>query len=137
MISNCDNVNEQAKKLINWYGNELIKIYGKNLISIILYGSVLEGGFNVKRSNINIMLIFQTINVQTLKTGLKLIHKGRKKNIIAPLMFTENHIETSCDTFPMEFIEIKENHQVVYGKDPFVSLNINKENLRLQCEQQI
>ena len=48
-----------------------------------------------------------------------------------------SHIETSKDTFPIEFIEIKENNILVYGRDVFGGLNIDEANLRLFCKREI
>ena len=90
-----------------------------------------------KRSDINLIIMVDKLGMGELRTCLKLIKKGRKKGITAPLFFTAEHIRTSADAFPIEFLEMKEKHIHIYGSDPFSDLIIDPKNLRLQCEQQI
>ncbi|RKY36159.1 MAG: hypothetical protein DRP73_03815, partial [Candidatus Omnitrophota bacterium] len=48
---------------------------------------------------------------------------------------TLDYIHKSLDSFPMEFLELKENHITIYGNDIFSTLEIDTSNLRLQVEQ--
>ena len=115
---------------------ELLALHGENVISIALYGSATGQSFSPKKSNINSVVVFKDITGETLQKSLKLIKKGAKKKIVAPLFFTLDHIKSSCDSFPMEFCEIQETQSHVYGEDIFSSLVIEKDALRLECEQQ-
>ena len=72
-----------------------------------------------------------------LKKSLKLVAQGRKRGILAPLMLTLEHIRRSTDAFPIEFLEIKENHLLLYGEEILLNLEINPQNIRLECEEQI
>jgi len=136
-IINVDKLSEEVGKRVSWYVYELYKIHTDNLLSVILYGSAVDADFDIKWSNINIVLVFKNIGAGTLQKSLHIIDKGRKKKIIAPLFFTHQHIKTSSDTFPMEFLEIKDKHLLLYGEDAFGQLEVDGKNLRLECEQQI
>jgi len=72
-----------------------------------------------------------------LKKCLNLIARGIKKRITAPLFFTRLYIETSSDVFPIEFLEIKDNHLVLSGEDLLTEIRVDLKNLRHQCEEQI
>jgi len=137
VLMNVDKIPVMVRTRVMWFCNAMRNIHGENLVSIVLYGSAVNEMFDVKRSNINLALVFKEINVETMKKSLRIIEKGRKKNIVAPLFLTEEHVTSSCDTFPMEFQEIKNNHIVVNGDDVFSQLSIDNKNLRLECEQQI
>lgn len=139
MLSKIDvgRVNPQIRKLVRRYTEEALRLLGANLRSVILFGSALEEGFCLRNSNINLIFILHTIDAYVLERMLPLVRKGIGKKIIAPLCFTEEHIELSKDSFPMELLEIKEQHLVLYGLDPFVNFEATADALRLECEHQV
>jgi hypothetical protein len=65
------------------------------------------------------------------------VAKWRKKNVRTPLVMTKGYLESSLDTFPLEFYNIKSAYQVVCGQDVLKDLAIRKEDLRLQCEREL
>lgn len=134
---NTEKLPEAVKKSLSPYLEELLEIHRDNLLAIIVYGSATGKDFIPGASNINLLLEFQKMSLSVLKKSLKLVAKGIKRKIVAPLFFTKEYMESSSDVFPIEFLEIAGNHLLLYGEDPFVSLKINKENLRLECEEQL
>ncbi|MDX9702004.1 MAG: hypothetical protein RBU23_03060 [Candidatus Auribacterota bacterium] len=122
---------------ITSFCESLIILHSKNLISVAVYGSAVTSNFVPKISNINIVCVFNELKMETMNNSLRVIKQAKKNNIVAPLFLTLDNIRSSLDTFPMEFLEIKENHRTVYGQKIFSQLDIPKENLRIQCEQQL
>lgn len=127
----------EVRKLIEPYLGKLIDIHKENIISINLYGSAVGGDFSPKTSDVNLLVVFQELKFPDLKKSLKLISRGIKKKIAAPLFLTREHIKTSRDVFPIEFLDMKENHLCLYGEDVLSTIVINDEHLRLFCEEQI
>ena len=119
------------------YCGELVRIYGSDLRSIILYGEIAEGAVYSKKTDVNLILVLKEVTAPLMQKSLKVIAKGQKKGIIAPLFFTEDYIRTSSDVFPVEFLEMKSYYRVLFGEDIFSSLNLDFKYLRLQCEQQV
>jgi predicted nucleotidyltransferase len=136
-LLNLPKLHPEIRNRLSDYCQALISLHGDNIISIFLYGSAVTGDFIPKRSNINLLVIFKTLNFSTLQKSLKLVAKGLRKKIIAPLFLTREHIKTSLDTFPVEFLEIQENYLLLFGEDILKPLKIPCENLRLECEHQI
>ncbi|MBL7085105.1 MAG: hypothetical protein ISS43_03230 [Candidatus Omnitrophica bacterium] len=136
-LENLDKLNEQVKKTIEPYLNELLKIHRDNIVSIFLCGSAAGGDYIHNVSNINLFVILEKLEFQDLQKSLKVVSAGIKKKIAAPLFLTRKHMETSTDVFPVEFLEMKENHLVLYGEGLLNYLEINPANMRLFCEQQI
>jgi hypothetical protein len=54
-----------------------------------------------------------------------------------PLVFTPGFLRDSCDTFPLEFIEIQQRHLTVLGTDYFKPLVFRDVDVRLQCEREL
>lgn len=136
-LKNLDKLDPKVTKLLKGYIDELLKIHQENILSIFLCGQAAAGDYLPRISNINLFVILEELNFQDLKKSLKVISKGINKKISAPLFLTRKHIQTSTDVFPIEFLEMKENHLLLYGEDLLSSLEVNPEHIRLFCEEQI
>jgi hypothetical protein len=134
---NLEGLPGPVQKILKPYLTRLQKLLGTNLKSILIFGSGLGQDFIPGRSNINLLLVCDRVDLELLKGSLKLVAEGRKKGIVAPLFLTQTHMETSADVFPIEFMEFRDFHRVLYGEDPFRDLSINPEHLRLECEEQL
>ncbi|GAF85441.1 unnamed protein product, partial [marine sediment metagenome] len=136
-LKNLGNLNPQVRKLIQPYLNELLKIHRDNIISIFLCGAAVGADYVHKASNITLLVILEKLGFADLQKSLKTISRGINKKIAAPLLLTRKHMETSTDVFPIEFLEMKENHLTLYGEDLLGPLEIKPANIRLFCEEQI
>ena len=111
-------------------------IYHEGLISVILYGSAASGEFSALHSNINLALILSDTSLSNLSKIAPLLKKS-KFRLLKTIFFTEGYILTSADVFPVEFLDMKENHKILYGRDLLSNLQIDVRNLRFQCEQEL
>lgn len=136
ILVNLEKLNSHVRKVLVPFSQAMIALHGDNLKSISLYGSAVGEDFIPKKSNINLLLVMERIDPPDLKMSLKLVNQGRKKGII-PLLLTIEHMKSSTDTFPIEFLEMKENYILIYGKDILGELEVNSRNIRHQCEQQL
>ncbi|MDP8253336.1 MAG: hypothetical protein P9X27_02945 [Candidatus Kaelpia aquatica] len=127
---------EVQKKFIP-YLKTISEIHGDNLISVFIYGSAAGGDYIPKVSDINSVFIFKDLKFSIFKSSLNTISKGIFKKIAAPLFLTKEYINSSLDVFPIEFLDMKENHVLLYGEDVLSELEIKGEHIRLFCEQQI
>jgi len=110
---------------------------GGGLSAVLVYGSALGADYLHGRSNINLLLVIDDTGYENLKSVRALCSPYRKHGIIAPLVLSPDHIETSRDVFSMEFLNITEQYAVVMGEDPFKGMSIDDSLLRLECEQQL
>lgn len=126
----------KERRLIEDFVRRLKGLYGDGLISAILYGSAASGEFAERYSNINLLVVLKDTGLAALSKASGLV-RARGYRTVAPLFFTEAHIASSADTFPIEFFDMKENYAVLYGKDVLKDLRIDTRNLRFQCEQEL
>ncbi len=136
-FKNQEQLRPEIKDTVLAHSRQLAEILGDGLRSIVVYGSALGQNFVPGKSNINILLILKQIDVSLMKKCLKLVGNGERKRIVAPLMLTQQHINSSLDVFPIEFSEIRDNHLTIYGDELLNDLPITKQHLRLQCEREI
>ncbi len=127
---------EVEKKFLP-YMKELLTIYKNNVLSVFIFGSAATENYKPASSDINSCFVFKNIEFSQLKQSLKIIQKGMKKKITAPLLLTKDYILESLDVFPIEFLDMKEAHITVHGEEILNTLDIKGEHIRLFCEQQI
>jgi predicted nucleotidyltransferase len=136
-LMNLGRLPEKVRPVLQSYMERMADIQEGNLISAIVYGSSASGDFSPKSSDLNLLFICEEVDLMVLKKSLQLVNKGIRKNITAPLFLTKEYMETSADVFPIEFLDMKESHLLIYGKDLLSDLVIDLRNLRHQCEEQI
>jgi predicted nucleotidyltransferase len=112
-------------------------VFGDDLISVVVYGSAATGEYIPGTSDINVMVILSEKGIDALDQALDLVAHWRKRKVATPLFLTEEYIRTSLDVFPVEYLNFKKNHQVVYGKDILSGLRFVPEFVRLQCEREL
>jgi predicted nucleotidyltransferase len=112
-------------------------IFEDSLISIMLYGSAAGGEFNPGKSDLNFCIIISEEVIDDLDRALETVSRWRKKNVATPLFLTPSYIDSSLDSYPLEFLNIKQNYVLVYGKDVFKDISWEARHLRLQCEREI
>jgi len=127
---------EKIQNILEDFVNRLKDVYKDGFISLILYGSAASGEFIAGYSNIDLAIILKDTSLENLAKIIKVINMP-KFRIFNPVFFTEEYIKSSIDVFPIEFLDMKENYSLIYGKDVLKNLNIDIRNLRFQCEHEL
>src|SRR2546428_3613104 len=83
---------------------------GNEFLAAFLTGSVLTQGFDPKHSKINIVVVARALEPETLDRLRQAMPIVRKAPHIDPLWLTQRQIETSLDSFPIEWLEMRERH---------------------------
>ena len=136
-LMNLDELPPQVKERFVPYLRELIELHGDKIICVSIYGSAAGRNYIHKVSDINSVVVFQDLDFSIFKKSLKVVSRGLKSKITPPLFLTKKYIESSWDVFPIEFLDMKENHVLIYGEDILTTLEINSRDLRLFCEQEL
>lgn len=134
---NINKIPAPAAKTVGPYVEELVKIYGNALVSVFAYGSVTGEDYSPKTSDINLGIILDSLSIDKLKKSLPLVKKGLRKKVTTPLFLDASYIEMSLDTFPIEFIEIKDTRCILYGEDVLSTVVVNSSDIRHECESQL
>ncbi len=107
------------------------------LKAVILYGSAAAGDHVGKRSDYNVLVLMDQLGLQELKQFLKPSESWVKGGNPPPLLFTPEGLRRSADVFPIEMMDIRDAHRVLYGEDITGEIKIDPENLRLQLEHEL
>jgi hypothetical protein len=112
-------------------------VLGREFRSAYLTGSVLTQGFDPRHSKINIVVVARALEPEMLDRLRQVMPDTRKPPHFDPLLLTQAQIETSLDTFPIEWLEIRERHLTLEGDDLFANQEVPSQYLRLQCEHEL
>lgn len=112
-------------------------ILGSDLLSIMLYGSGARGEYIPHKSDINFLILLTENGMNNLPNAFETVSRWRKRSVNTPLFLTKEYIQSSCDVFPIEFLNLKAHHKVIYGEDFLHNLAIEKKFVRLQCEREL
>lgn len=113
------------------------KVFGTNLVSLILYGSAAGGSYIKGKSDINLLVVLTPDGVDRLEDSLAMVKQWKKRNVAVPWVMTKPFIENSLDCYPVEFLNMKNSHLLIYGEDVLAPLNFRPEDLRLQIEKEL
>ncbi|MCX5850142.1 MAG: hypothetical protein NTW65_11935 [Deltaproteobacteria bacterium] len=116
---------------------DYLKVFGRDLISLILYGSAAGGSYVKGKSDINLLVVVTPEGIKRLEDSLSTVKHWRKCRVSVPLIMTKAFMENSLDCYPIEFLNMKKSHILIYGEDVLEQLNFKPEDLRLQIEKEL
>ncbi len=118
------------------YIERLVALCGPRLLAVTLYGPwpVASAGQGPTLSSV---AVFDRIDLDALAAVGSEGHRFGRQGIAAPWVLTPQLIDRSRDTFPLELIEIFEQHVTPHGTDFFVDLAIEATHVRLACEREL
>lgn len=116
---------------------ELKRVFGASLTSVVLYGSAAAGDHTGKRSDYNVLVVAERIDPAHLRAFSKTARKWARGGNPPPLFFTLERLRASTDIFPIELTDIRQTHKILYGKDVVSDLEVQDEHLRLELEREL
>ena len=124
-------VTDKAKKISESFKDE----FGDNLSSIHLYGSAARGEYIPGKSDLNLLLVFERLDKETLKKIST--YQSKYTGKVSFICLTKDYIDSSDDSFPIELLDMKLHHEVLYGEDRLAGIEIVPEHLRIQLEREL
>ncbi|HTZ47479.1 MAG TPA: nucleotidyltransferase domain-containing protein [Verrucomicrobiae bacterium] len=111
---------------------------GKNLESVVLYGSAASGTYKPGTSDLNVLCTLVTIDVHELQLLAPVVSWWtQEEKEPTPLFFLSEELQSSTDVFPIESLDAKRAHRVLYGSDPVAGLEIPMNLHRVQVERDL
>jgi len=103
----------------------------------VLYGGLAKGEYVSDTSDVNVMLVFETVTVSCLDEIAPIIESGARDFRLATMILSESELGRTVEVFPVKFLDMYRHHRVLWGKEVFESLTISREHVRLRCAQEI
>ena len=117
--------------------DDLRATHGKNLASVVLYGSAAAGDFVPRKSDYNLLVALHEITPKDLRNAHATLREWVRMGHPVPVYFTVNELQTAADVFPIEFHQMERARKVLFGSDVLANLNISDNFLRHQTEYEL
>ncbi len=110
--------------------HDLQLIFGDRLTAFVAYGHQPAGPAPS-------VALVRTLTADDLTACAARAATWHRAGSATPLLLTKDEFAGSLDAFPIEYGEIIETHQTIFGVDPFAGLSIRPDDLRRACEVQV
>ncbi len=117
--------------------DDLRGAHGKNLASVVLYGSAASGDFVRHQSDYNLLVALHNITPKDLRAAQAPLREWSKMGHSIPVYFTVSELQTAADVFPIEFHQMERARKVLYGADVLANLEVSGAHLRHQTEYEL
>lgn len=115
---------------------DLERLCHRRLVAVFLYGSAARGDFIPGRSDVNLLIVLQSIKLEDLSETAKLFHRWNKLRI-APLFLTSGELRDATRVFPLELADIKESGRLLYGSNLLDAIQVGPDDVRAQCRREL
>lgn len=117
--------------------DDLKTTHGRNLASVVLYGSAASGDFVKNQSDYNLLIALHKITPEDLRAAQAPMREWSRLGHSVPVYFTVSELQNAADVFPIEFYQMEQAHVVLHGENVLAELNISDEYLRHQTEYEL
>ena len=117
--------------------DDLKAAHGRNLASVILYGSAAAGDFVREQSDYNLLIALREITPKDLRAAQAPMREWNRMGHPVPVYFTVAELKDAADVFPIEFRQMEHARKILYGADFLADVEISDEYLRHQTEYEL
>ncbi len=117
--------------------DDLRTAHGRNLASVILYGSAATGDFVRELSNYNLLIALHEITPKELRAAQAPMREWNRMGHSVPVYFTVAELNNAADVFPIEFYQMEHARKILYGADVLADIEISNKFLRHQTEYEL
>ncbi len=124
---------KELKELVE----KLAAAAGRNLKSVVLYGSAASGEFHPKHSDLNVLCVLADLDAPALARLNPAAAWWARKGHPAPLIFSLEELRRASDVFAIELLDIKAHHRLLSGEDVLSGLEVPMNLHRVQVEREL
>ncbi len=124
-------IDERTRRMLEDFSQQMEEVFGDDLRAVVLYGSAAGLYFLPGISDVNVLVVLKGVTPQQLRQlthSLKRFQRGR----LAPLFLATDQLKALAESYPIELLELKEQHRLLHGEDVFADLKISTEKIRSQ-----
>jgi len=109
--------------------DDLRRVFSDRLEAVVVYGWRTKGP-------VPTLALVRSLSMDDLIACAERTRAWRRGGAATPLVLTRAEFARSLDAFAIEYGEIIQHHEVLFGVDPFEGLTISRDDLRRACEVQ-
>jgi len=102
----------------------------------VLYGSGARGEFQPGLSDVNLLLVCESLRPDALRRLNSALARLREQRQPPPLLVEREEWARAEDVFPIEVTDMQLAHQMLRGADPVTGMRVDRADLRRALEQE-
>lgn len=102
----------------------------------VLYGSGARSEYQPGVSDINLLLVCDSLRPETLRQLTGALEGLRNQRQAPPLLIERDEWDRAADVFPIEITDMQLAHEVLRGADPVTGLRVDPADLRSALERE-
>jgi hypothetical protein len=136
-ILRTENLKPALLDKISPFFQEILQNSAPRIHSLYLIGSVITEDYLEKVSDINSIIVLKEIDFTFLDILAPLGKRYRRQGLAVPLIMDPVYMQRSVEVFPIEFLTFKLVHHTLQGEDLLTGLEINRQELKCQCDREL
>jgi predicted nucleotidyltransferase len=112
-------------------------LFGDNLFAVVMYGSAVRGTYRKGSSDINVLVLLEKSSPRKIFEMGRVIKPFLHKHRVNPRVMTREEFISSADVFPLEYGDIKDAHEVLYGESEILNIDLSHAHLRYELEEKL
>ncbi|MFH0816210.1 MAG: nucleotidyltransferase domain-containing protein [Methanobacteriota archaeon] len=130
------NVGPESVRALEHFVADVLKEFQTDISSIILYGSGARADFREGKSDLNLLVVFSSLDMARMSRFIPL-HDKYLRNRIVPLALTKKDLVDTAHVFPLKFLSFKEANVVLSGIDVLKEIDVDNSHVRFRCKQEL
>jgi hypothetical protein len=131
-------LDDQDRATLEQVRRDLHELFAGSLRALALTGEAAGPSYRPGRSPLELAVLLDQVTADALRRVRPWLGRWARKRVAAPLFFDLRWLADSRDVFPIEFLELRTHHIPLHGDvDPFATLPVSREHLRLEVEKQL
>ena len=126
-----------VKERLDEFSASLQKALGKDLVGILVHGSVVRGEYRPGESDVDVIVVLETADFGQLDAIGNAMQLARYSARIEAMILCESEIAGASDAFPLLYDEIKRHNILITGRNPFKDVVVHDTHRRLRIEQEL
>lgn len=122
---------------VQQFAARLQEYAGSQVHCLVLYGPIARGDFDPRQDTVRSALVLDGVDLNALRKLAAQGHQFGRWGIGAPLVLTPAFLRESLDSYPLELLDIQQQHLLILGEDLFAPLQFDPAHVRLQCEREL
>lgn len=136
-LPQLDSVPAAQREGVRQFATRLQQYAGSQVHCLVLYGPIARGDFDPRHDTVRSALVLDGVDLNALRKLAAEGHQFGRWGIGAPLVLTPAFLRESRDTYPLELLDIQQQHLLILGEDLFAPLQLDAAHVRLQCEREL
>jgi hypothetical protein len=117
---------------------ELRRLHGEALRAVLLAGEAAGPEYRPRETPLSVVVVLAELDAEALRRMRPRLAAWRRLRIPAPVLMEARSIDRSFDVFPLELLELRDRHRILYGRaEALEAVAIPLPYLRLELEEQL